>query len=94
MLSLALLPVTLKPGQPTEKYPMNEIQQLQSRLDELEMKLAFQEQTIDELNDALTKQQFMIDRMEVQLKFMVGKVKGMQTSNMASESEETPPPHY
>ncbi|KJF87090.1 SlyX protein [Photobacterium phosphoreum] len=73
---------------------MNEIQQLQSRLDELEMKLAFQEQTIDELNDALTKQQFMIDRMEVQLKFMVGKVKGMQTSNMASESEETPPPHY
>ncbi|KJG14106.1 SlyX protein [Photobacterium aquimaris] len=73
---------------------MNEIQQLQSRLDELEMKLAFQEQTIDELNDALTKQQFMIDRMEVQLKFMVGKVKGMQTSNMADESEETPPPHY
>ncbi|CEO37951.1 SlyX protein [Photobacterium kishitanii] len=73
---------------------MNEIQQLQSRLDELEMKLAFQEQTIDELNEALTKQQFMIDRMEVQLKFMVGKVKGMQTSNMASESEETPPPHY
>ena len=73
---------------------MNEIQQLQSRLDELEMKLAFQEQTIDELNDALTKQQFMIDRMEVQLKFMVGKVKGMQTSNMASESEEAPPPRY
>ncbi|MEC6832639.1 SlyX family protein [Photobacterium toruni] len=73
---------------------MNEIEQLQSRLDELEMKLAFQEQTIDELNDALTKQQFMIDRMEVQLKFMVGKVKGMQTSNMADESEETPPPHY
>ncbi|KAE8176911.1 SlyX family protein [Photobacterium carnosum] len=73
---------------------MNEIQQLQSRLDELEMKLAFQEQTMDELNDALTKQQFMIDRMEIQLKFMVGKVKGMQTSNMADESEETPPPHY
>ncbi|SMY36841.1 MULTISPECIES: SlyX family protein [Photobacterium] len=73
---------------------MTEIQQLQSRLDELEMKLAFQEQTIDELNDALTKQQFLIDRMEVQLKFMVGKVKGMQTSNMADESEETPPPHY
>lgn len=93
MLSLALLLVTLKPGQPTE-YPMNEIQQLQSRLDELEMKLAFQEQTMDELNDALTKQQFMIDRMEIQLKFMVGKVKGMQTSNMADESEETPPPHY
>ncbi|WP_318451481.1 SlyX family protein [Photobacterium leiognathi] len=73
---------------------MTEIEQLQHRIDELEMKQAFQEQTIDELNEALTKQQFMIDKMEVQLRFLVGKVKGMQTSNMATESEETPPPHY
>ncbi|WP_318443706.1 SlyX family protein [Photobacterium leiognathi] len=73
---------------------MTEIEQLQYRIDELEMKQAFQEQTIDDLNEALTKQQFMIDKMEVQLRFLVGKVKGMQTSNMATESEETPPPHY
>ncbi|GAA05196.1 MULTISPECIES: SlyX family protein [Photobacterium] len=73
---------------------MTEIEQLQHRIDELEMKQAFQEQTIDDLNEALTKQQFMIDKMEVQLRFLVGKVKGMQTSNMATESEETPPPHY
>lgn len=73
---------------------MTEITRLKSRIDELEMKQAFQEQALDDLNDALTKQQFLIDRMEVQLKFMVGKVKGMQTSNMANESEETPPPHY
>ncbi|WP_305841352.1 SlyX family protein [Photobacterium leiognathi] len=73
---------------------MTEIEQLQHRIDELEMKQAFQEQTIDDLNEALTKQQFMIDKMEVQLRFLVGKVKGMQTSNIATESEETPPPHY
>ncbi|WP_318457898.1 SlyX family protein [Photobacterium leiognathi] len=73
---------------------MTEIEQLQHRIDELEMKQAFQEQTIDDLNEALTKQQFMIDKMEVQLRFLVGKVKGMQTSNLATESEETPPPHY
>ncbi len=73
---------------------MTEQQQLLARIDELEMKQAFQEQTIDDLNEALTKQQFMIDKMEVQLRFLVGKVKGMQTSNMATESEETPPPHY
>lgn len=73
---------------------MTEIEQLQHRIDELEMKQAFQEQTIDDLNNALTKQQFMIDRMEVQMRFLVGKVKGMQAPNMASESEETPPPHY
>ncbi len=73
---------------------MTDTEKLQAQIDELEMKQAFQEQTIDELNQALTKQQFLIDEMRVQLKFMVGKVKGMQTSNMADESEETPPPHY
>ncbi|AJR07299.1 SlyX protein [Photobacterium gaetbulicola] len=73
---------------------MKEIEQLQARIDELEMKQAFQEQTIEDLNQALTEQQFLIDKMQTQLKFMVGKVKGMEPSNLASESEETPPPHY
>ncbi|MCW8329671.1 SlyX family protein [Photobacterium sp. SDRW27] len=73
---------------------MTEIEKLQAQIDELEMKQAFQEQTIDDLNQALTAQQFLIEKMQVQLKFMVGKVKGMQTSNLADESEETPPPHY
>ncbi|MGF1724594.1 SlyX family protein [Photobacterium nomapromontoriensis] len=73
---------------------MTEFEQLQARIDELEMKQAFQEQTIDDLNQALTAQQFMIDKIHTQMKFMVGKVKGMEPSNMASESEETPPPHY
>ncbi|WP_299016795.1 SlyX family protein [uncultured Photobacterium sp.] len=73
---------------------MTEIEKLQAQIDELEMKQAFQEQTIEDLNQALTAQQFLIDKMQVQLKFMVGKVKGMEPSNLASESEETPPPHY
>ncbi|WEM42520.1 SlyX family protein [Photobacterium sp. DA100] len=73
---------------------MKEIEQLQARIDELEMKQAFQEQTIEELNQALTEQQFLIEKMQTQMKFMVGKVKGMEPSNLASESEETPPPHY
>ncbi|AWK80836.1 TPA: SlyX family protein [Photobacterium damselae] len=73
---------------------MTEQQQLLARIDELEMKQAFQEQTIEELNQALTEQQFLIDKLMLQMKFMVGKVKGMEPSNMARESEETPPPHY
>ncbi|PSW04836.1 SlyX family protein [Photobacterium lipolyticum] len=73
---------------------MTNIEKLQAQIDELEMKQAFQEQTIDELNQALTDQQFQFDKMQVQLKFLVGKVKGFQGSNMAEESEETPPPHY
>lgn len=73
---------------------MKDINQLQARIDELEMKQAFQDQTIEELNQALTAQQFLIDKIHTQMQFLVGKVKGMQPSLMASESEETPPPHY
>ena len=73
---------------------MTETEKLQAQIDELETKVAFQEHTIEELNSALTEQQFTIDKMQVQMKYMVGKVKGMEPSNMASETEETPPPHY
>ncbi|WP_394249288.1 SlyX family protein [Vibrio profundi] len=69
-------------------------QTLINRIDDLECKLAFQEQTIDELNEALTQQQLLISKMQDQMKYMVGKVKNMDNSNLADASEETPPPHY
>ncbi|EKO3558899.1 SlyX family protein [Vibrio metschnikovii] len=69
-------------------------QQLQQRIDDLECKLAFQEQTIDELNAALTQQQLLINKMQDQMKYVVGKMKNMDTSNLADPANETPPPHY
>jgi len=69
-------------------------QTLINRIDDLECKLAFQEQTIDELNEALTQQQLLISKMQDQMKYVVGKVKNMDNSNLADASEETPPPHY
>ncbi|MEZ8964049.1 MULTISPECIES: SlyX family protein [Vibrio] len=70
------------------------IEQLESRVNDLECQLAFQEQTIEELNEALSQQQILITRMQDQMKFVVGKVKNMDGSNLADASEETPPPHY
>ncbi|MDN3679389.1 SlyX family protein [Vibrio tapetis] len=72
----------------------NSTEALFTRIDDLECKLAFQEQTIDELNDALSQQQLLITKMQDQMKFVVGKVKNMDGSNLADASEETPPPHY
>ncbi|MEX4603775.1 SlyX family protein [Haemophilus influenzae] len=69
-------------------------QMLENRIEELEMKIAFQEQLLDELNHALVQQQFDIDKMQVQLRHMANKLKDFQPSNIASQSEETPPPHY
>lgn len=70
------------------------IQQLNQKIDDLECKAAFQEQTIEELNDALSQQQLLISKMQHQMKYVVGKVKNIDTSNLADPSEETPPPHY
>ncbi|NVK55840.1 MAG: SlyX family protein [Alteromonadaceae bacterium] len=61
---------------------------------ELETKLAFQEYTIDALNDALSNQQIQIEKMQYQLRHVIDKVKGMEPSNIAKMSEEVPPPHY
>ena len=63
-------------------------------IEELQTKLAFQEHPIDALNDALSSQQRQLEKMEFQLKHVIDKVKGMEPSNIAKMSEETPPPHY
>ncbi|MDN2480098.1 SlyX family protein [Vibrio agarivorans] len=67
---------------------------LEQRVNDLECQLAFQEQTIEELNEALSQQQLLITKMQDQMKYVVGKVKNMDSSNLADPSEETPPPHY
>lgn len=73
---------------------MSNEENLQQRIAELEMKSAFQEKLLDDLNQAIVDQQFALDKMQIQLRYVVGKLKDMQPSNIASQAEETPPPHY
>lgn len=73
---------------------MSILKNLEPRIAELEMKLTFQETIIEELNQALIEQQFLIDKMQVQLRYLVNKLKDVQPSNIATQAEETPPPHY
>ncbi|KIE18895.1 protein SlyX-like protein [Vibrio sinaloensis] len=70
------------------------VEQLENRVNDLECQLAFQEQTTEELNEALSQQQLLITKMQDQMKYVVGKIKNMDSSNLADQSEETPPPHY
>ena len=73
---------------------MNQFDYLIARVDELETKVAFQENTIEQLNQALIEQQFIIDKMQLQLRYLAQKLKDVQPSNIATQAEETPPPHY
>ncbi|MDD0824171.1 SlyX family protein [Mannheimia sp. AT1] len=67
---------------------------LTARITELETKVAFQELIIEELNQSLVDQQFAIDKLQTQIRHIAEKFKGMQVSQVASQAEETPPPHY
>ncbi|OOE74121.1 MULTISPECIES: SlyX family protein [Salinivibrio] len=73
---------------------MSEIDKLQQQIDDLEYKVAFQEDTLEQLNSALTQQQGDIERMTVQIQYLVSKLKNIEPENIASQAEETPPPHY
>lgn len=70
------------------------MQNLEERIAELEMKITFQDTLLEELNQALVQQQFVIERMQAQLRHVATKLKDMQPSNIAGWAEETPPPHY
>ncbi|WP_073580042.1 SlyX family protein [Vibrio quintilis] len=71
-----------------------QIQTLEKRINDLECQISFQEHTIETLNEALARQQQTISEMQIQMKYVVNKVKTMNESNLASQSEEAPPPHY
>ncbi|MGL4826965.1 MAG: SlyX family protein [Vibrionaceae bacterium] len=64
------------------------------RQEELEIKVSFLETAVEELSDALSQQQNLIDKLTVQLRFFANKLNEAQPSQLASLSEETPPPHY
>jgi SlyX protein len=67
---------------------------MQDRLAELETRVAFQEQTIQELNDVVTRQQAEIDRLSQGYETLRLQVLDLAPSLVASRNEEAPPPHY
>ena len=67
---------------------------VQTDIEQLQMKLSFQEDTIESLNQALIEQQKQMDDLQYQVKRLVSKINAIEPSNMASEKEEMPPPHY
>nr|WP_025673243.1 SlyX family protein [Salinivibrio socompensis] len=73
---------------------MSEMDKLQQQIDDLEYKVAFQEDTIDQLNTALTQQQSDIERMTIQIQYLVNQLQQVEPENIASQADETPPPHY
>jgi len=66
----------------------------QDQIEDLQIRIAFLEQSADELNDIVTKQQAQISLMERALKHLNSRLEQMSPANIKSQDEETPPPHY
>ncbi len=61
---------------------------------DLETRIAHQEHTIGELNDALSNQQMQISELETQVKAIVDRVRALSEAAPASGNDDEPPPHY
>jgi SlyX protein len=66
----------------------------QHRLTELETRVAFQDDTIQQLNEVITRHEKSIQRLERGLDLLKRQLALVAPSLIAPSAEETPPPHY
>lgn len=71
---------------------MTELERLTIRINALEMRLAHQDQTVDDLNETITAQWKEIDRLARQIARLGDQVQEFR--DRASDGPEPPPPHY
>ncbi|MGA9033757.1 MAG: SlyX family protein [Sulfuricaulis sp.] len=67
---------------------------MNERLTELEVRVAFQDQTIQDLNEVVTRQQREIDRLVRELETVKSLLAGLAPSMVIPQEDEKPPPHY
>lgn len=72
------------------------LEKLEMRVDELESRVAWQEQTIETLNAAISNQTLVITRLEEQIRLLSERVRNQNTTNVEgveAQGHEVPP-HY
>lgn len=66
---------------------------LEQRVNDLESRLAFQDDTIQALNDVLVTQQNVMERLQLQMAALLKRQEEM-VGQFGSFEEDAPPPHY
>jgi SlyX protein len=69
-------------------------QQVEADIEQLQMKVAFQEDAIEALNNALIGQQTQLEEMQLKIEHLLSQLESIDHSGGQSEGPEAPPPHY
>ena len=67
---------------------------LETRLDELETRLAFQDDVINTLSEQVARQEMDIRELWEAKRLLHKQLKDVSPTNIKSEQDETQPPHY
>ena len=68
--------------------------ELIGRLDELEMRVAFQDDTIEALNEAVSRQEMMLAKLQRSLELVARRQADLAVSMPGDAEDDQPPPHY
>ena len=66
---------------------------IDERINDLQSRLAFQDDTIQALNDALVAQQRVLERLQLQVE-LLAKRQDEVNAQFGLAEDEAPPPHY
>lgn len=66
----------------------------EERLIAIETKIAYQEQTSKELNEAIIRQQVQIDKLQTTYNFLVKRLANLADTLPADDPIDEKPPHY
>ena len=73
---------------------MDDIEALRARIDALEVRLAYQDETVEDLNETITAQWKQIDLLTRQIAMLLDRVQVVEDSTGSGGQPERPPPHY
>ncbi|MRR55540.1 MAG: SlyX family protein [Deltaproteobacteria bacterium] len=67
---------------------------MNERITTIEIQLMHHENTIQQLNDVITRQQLDIDKMQRDIMLITKHLQSLTTSDIRASEDEEPPPHY
>ena len=66
----------------------------ETRLTELESRLAHHEHNADEISDVLAEQARLLDELSQRLSRLTDRVAALESGNAGAPPDDRPPPHY